>query len=51
VAFDNANQTMGKLAYLSGVLMGDGSIFVREYKHDYCIKCVGNPKDEIKFYD
>jgi hypothetical protein len=38
------------LAYLSGVLAGDGSINIRP-KHDYEIKCVGNPIDEKDFYD
>jgi len=38
------------LAYIVGVLAGDGNIFVRENKHDYRIKCVGNPKDEKEFY-
>lgn len=38
------------LAYIVGVLAGDGNIFVRKDKHDYRIKCVGNPKDEIDFY-
>ncbi|MFH1589412.1 MAG: hypothetical protein ABIB43_02510 [archaeon] len=39
-----------ELAYLSGVLMGDGSINVRKEKHDYEVSCVGNPKDEKEFY-
>lgn len=39
-----------ELAYLCGVLAGDGSIQVRNQKHEYSIKCVGNPKDEKKFY-
>jgi hypothetical protein len=39
-----------ELAYLSGVLAGDGGINIRP-KHDYEIKCVGNPKNEKKFYD
>ena len=37
------------LAYLTGVLAGDGSINVRP-KHDYEIKCVGNV-NEWEFYD
>ena len=37
------------LAYLTGVLAGDGSINVRS-KHDYEIKCVGNV-EEWEFYD
>lgn len=39
------------LAYLCGVLAGDGNINVRKEKYDFAIKCVGNPKDEIEFYD
>ncbi len=38
------------LAYLCGILAGDGSIYKRENKHDYIIKCVGNPKDEKELY-
>ena len=38
------------LAYIVGVLAGDGNIFVRKDKKDYRVKCVGNPKDEICFY-
>ena len=38
------------LAYLCGVLAGDGSISYRSNKHEYSIKCVGNPKDEKEFY-
>lgn len=38
------------LAYLCGVLAGDGSIGFREKKYEYSIKCVGNPKDEKSFY-
>jgi len=40
-----------ELAYFCGVLAGDGSIGFREKKKEYCIKCVGNPKDEIEYYD
>lgn len=39
-----------ELAYFCGVLTGDGSIYTRKNKHDYIIKCVGNPKDEKQFY-
>lgn len=39
------------LAYLCGVLAGDGNIHIRKEKHDHSIKCVGNPKDEREFYD
>ena len=38
------------VAYLSGVLAGDGSINVRVERYDYEIKCVGNPKDEKDLY-
>jgi hypothetical protein len=43
-------ETSADLAYLCGVLAGDGNIYVREEKYDYAIKCVGNPKDEQEFY-
>jgi len=39
------------LAYFCGVMAGDGSISVIKEKHDYAIKCVGNPKDEKEFYN
>ncbi|MBI3190725.1 hypothetical protein HYZ41_03405 [archaeon] len=39
------------LAYICGVLAGDGSINIRPNKYDYAVKCVGNPKDEKEFYD
>lgn len=39
------------LAYICGVMAGDGSIYVRRDKCDYNITCVGNPKDEKDFYD
>lgn len=39
-----------ELAYLCGILVGDGSIYRRKKKHDYIIKCVGNPKDEKELY-
>jgi intein/homing endonuclease len=38
------------LAYLCGILAGDGNIYIREYKYDYTLTCVGNPADEIMFY-
>lgn len=38
------------LAYLCGVLAGDGSISFRESKGTYQLKCVGNPKNEKLFY-
>lgn len=45
------NQIDTDLAYFCGVLAGDGSIGYREKKKEYSIKCVGNPKDEIEFYN
>ena len=39
-----------ELAYLCGILIGDGSIQYRKEKNEYRIKCVGNPKDEKEFY-
>ena len=39
------------LAYLIGVLAGDGSMGYRENKKEYWIKCVGNPRDEVEYYD
>lgn len=44
------NKMSDDLAYICGVLAGDGSINVRLQKHDYEIKCVGNPKDEKEYY-
>ena len=38
------------LAYICGFMAGDGSIYTRMSKHDYIIKCVGNPKKEREFY-
>lgn len=40
-----------ELAYLCGFILGDGSINIREEKHDYCIQAVGNPRDEKEYYD
>ncbi len=40
-----------ELAYFCGVLAGDGSIGYRDSKKEYCIKCVGNPKDEQEYYN
>jgi intein/homing endonuclease len=44
------NRITPYLAYIIGTLVGDGSIYKREKKHDYIIKCVGNPKDEKELY-
>ena len=43
-------QVSQDIAYICGVLVGDGSIYTRKIKNDYIIKCVGNPKDEKQFY-
>ncbi len=40
-----------ELAYLCGVLVGDGHIGIREAKYEYLVNCGGNPKDEKEFYD
>ncbi|MBM3234109.1 hypothetical protein FJZ19_03370 [Candidatus Pacearchaeota archaeon] len=45
------NEITPELAYLCGVFAGDGSIGYRENKKEYCIKCVGNPKDEQEYYN
>jgi hypothetical protein len=39
------------LAYLCGVLMGDGHLSVKETKKESGIKCVGHPIDEKDFYN
>lgn len=39
------------LAYVCGILAGDGSIYTRASKHDFVIKCVSNPLDEKPLYD
>lgn len=39
------------LAYLCGVLTGDGNISFREKKKSCVITCLGNLKDEKDFYD
>ena len=39
------------LAYLCGVLAGDGGIYYREEKKEYYLQCAGNPLDEKEFYD
>lgn len=44
------NNLSPNLAYLCGVMIGDGSIYCREAKNDYVINCVGNPQDEKRFY-
>ncbi|MBU0460087.1 MAG: hypothetical protein ABIH82_02570, partial [Candidatus Woesearchaeota archaeon] len=47
----NYPKLSGNLAYLCGVLAGDGYIGIREHKYDYVVNCGGNPKDEKEFYD
>lgn len=39
------------LAYICGVIAGDGSINYRIKKKEYSLKIVGNPKDEKEFYN
>ena len=38
------------LAYICGFMAGDGSIYTSTSKHDYIIKCVGDPKKERDYY-
>ena len=45
------NSLTDDLAYICGVLAGDGGIYYREKKKEYYLQCAGNPKDERKFYD
>jgi hypothetical protein len=45
------NSLTEDLAYFCGVLAGDGSIGYNIKKKHWWISCVGNPKDEIEFYD
>jgi intein/homing endonuclease len=39
-----------ELAYLSGVIAGDGSISIRLAKNEYSVTCAGNAADEVEFY-
>jgi len=39
------------LAYLCGVLAGDGYIGIRPHKKEYVVNCGGNKEDEVYFYD
>ena len=39
------------LAYLCGVLSGDGCISINPKKGNYAISLYGNPKSDIEFYD
>ena len=39
------------LAYLCGVLIGDGHLQYRKDRSEYGIICVGHPIDENDFYD
>lgn len=39
------------LAYLCGILVGDGYIKIRKHKKEYVINCGGNPQNEIEFYE
>ncbi len=47
----NLPELSPKLAYICGVLAGDGYIGIRPNKNEYIVNCGGNPKDEIEFYD
>ncbi|MBI2142159.1 hypothetical protein HYU15_01565 [Candidatus Woesearchaeota archaeon] len=40
-----------ELAYLCGILAGDGHISCRNEKEHYHVECSGNPKDEKELYD
>ncbi len=44
------NTLSQELSYLCGIIVGDGCIFQRSDKKDYCLKVVGNPKDEQELY-
>ncbi len=39
------------LAYLCGLLAGDGYIGIRTHKSEYVVNCGGNPNDEVEFYE
>ena len=39
-----------RLAYLCGVLAGDGYIKIRRLKNEYHLFCAGNPADEQQYY-
>ncbi|MEK6869226.1 MAG: hypothetical protein AABX74_03295 [Nanoarchaeota archaeon] len=39
------------LAYLCGVLSGDGCISINHKKGNYAISLYGNPKSDVEFYD
>ena len=45
------NEITEDLAYLCGMLLGDGHLSHRKDKNDYSVKCVGNPADEVELYD
>ncbi|HIH42499.1 TPA: hypothetical protein HA246_02535 [Candidatus Woesearchaeota archaeon] len=44
------NKLSQELAYLCGIIVGDGSIYQRQDKKDCVLKIVGNPKDEQELY-
>ena len=39
-----------ELAYLCGIIAGDGSINYRAKKCEYSVECAGNSEDEIEYY-
>jgi hypothetical protein len=43
-------KVMPELAYLCGVIAGDGCITIRPEKHDHCLYCAGNFSDEQEYY-
>ena len=45
------NEITEDLAYMCGMLLGDGHLSHRKDKNDYSVKCVGNPADEVELYD
>lgn len=45
------HEVTNDLAYLSGILIGDGHLRFDEREHRYSISCVGHPKDEKDLYD
>lgn len=44
------NEVSEDLAYICGILAGDGSINYRRNKNEYSVACVGNPADEKGLY-
>lgn len=44
------NEITSDIAYLSGLIFGDGHLCVRKDKHEYSIHITGNLRDESEFY-